>query len=154
MLIRNLGPKRFTRAGILITIMFNVILTEFVYLPLFAVPDFRKKIWNVSLNVTDPPPAPAVVVFQNLNKTFSNRAVLPQEDQVWLDLCNGVESQGIAFQNCVANETKYFEGPARSAIVEETVVRYAVFHPKEPFQALPLFVGFEMFYPHWCKYSL
>lgn len=135
--------------------MLNVILTEFIYLPAFALPDFNEKEWDVSLNVTSPPITPAVVVFQSLNDTIHNRAILPTDDQVWQQLCQNISTDPNPYHSCVANHTETVQRPTRfGAAADETHLRFAVYHPQEPFLTIPVYQGMDFFYEFSCAHSI
>lgn len=147
--MRDPGPKQFTRAGVLLTIMCIIILTEFVYFPAFAVPAFKQTEWSLTMNVTRPPvwpSVPSVVIFQTLGPGFDNQAQIPADDQAWQSVCqNGIETDKNPNQSCVANNS------AIATLTDGTQIAYAVYHPKYPFETLQLFAGMDFFYPFNCK---
>ena len=133
------------------TIMLNIILTEFIYLPAFALPDFQKKVWDVSLNVTSPPIMPSVVIFQSLNETIHNRAMLSTDDEVWQQLCQNITDDPNPYHSCIANHTQTVDRPTRfGAAASTTHLRYAVYHPQEPFLTLPVYQGMDFIYDFSC----
>ena len=148
-LIGDTGPKRFTRAGILLTILFNIVLTEFVYFPVFAVPAFKKTEWALSMNVTRPPiwpTVPAVAVLQIQGIDFPNEAIIPTDDQVWQQVCqNGISTDKLPNRTCVADTAEV------ATLADGTSIAYAVYHPKEPDTTLQLGVGMDFFYPFNCE---
>lgn len=126
--------------------MLNVILTEFVYLPVFALPAFKREVWEVKLNVTQPPITPSVVVFQILGG-LQNQAILPPDDEAWQSVCDqGISTDTNPFQMCIA-------GSSSLVTLSDgvTQMRYAVYHPKDNLTTIPVYTGMDFFYPLSCE---
>lgn len=81
----RLGPRRFARAGVILTIFLNILLTQFIYLPVFAVPAFNDITWRMELNASRNVSAPSFAVLQNIN--LNRRAELEDDEQSIEQMC-------------------------------------------------------------------
>lgn len=84
------GPRRFERAGIFITIFLNIILCQFIYLPVFAVPAFEEITWKMELNASQNISTPSFALLQNTE--LSRRATLEGNVSTIEEMCKDKES--------------------------------------------------------------
>lgn len=73
------------RAGIFLTIFLNIILTPFIYLPVFALPAFKDITWKMELNASRNVSTPSFAVLQNIN--LNRRAELEDKKDSINQMC-------------------------------------------------------------------
>ena len=134
-----LGPRRFSRAGILITILLNVILCEFVYLPVFAVPEFNDIHWSMDLFASRSTLTPSLAVLQNAN--LQRRATLESNSSALNDLCQSkLDAERFDNQRC-------FNGFSTMGMN----IKYVTFNGSTYDQSITLDDAIDLWYRYSCK---
>ena len=121
-MIETPGPKRSTRIGVIVTIFFNIFICEFIYFNAIAVPEFRQKEWDISLQSFSGTTAPAFALIQNTQ--FLNRAILDNEEQTLEALCK----EKISPKNPLINQRCFSDHLQNYKYSADSTLRYLLFN--------------------------
>ena len=130
----------------LLTIFLNIILCQFIYLPVFAVPAFNEITWKMELNASQDISTPSFALLQNTE--LSRRATLETNSTSIQQMCD-LKMNDPVFENdyCFTEPKEFSYGTEK-----QHHVRYVTFDGSQ----LPeIFTGMNLglWYQYYCAFS-
>ena len=134
------------RFSVIATIFFNVFLCVFIYFNTYAVPDFRKLIWTISLQNHQQIPAPSLAIIQS--EILPRAAVLEDDQEILDNFCDFKEGQKKPFDNqrCFSN----FGTKDKHTNTTNYQLRYLTFDGST-YPAMSLNSNIDLWYKYSCK---
>ncbi|KAL9110271.1 MAG: hypothetical protein Q9227_005178 [Pyrenula ochraceoflavens] len=129
--------ERLARLGVLLNVVVNIVLVEFVYLNGVAIPGFKSFTWKTSLEPTTSFQAPSIALIQEVGN--HKRGSLPQSNTALTQFCK-MQHNLSKNQRCVQT---FYKSDTQWGTLAYSIFNGASFGPLKTGTDLDLLYGFQ-----------